>query len=83
MSHAQKIIVIDEETKQPLQFVSVVGFPSQKSVSTNANGMANVKPLKNNNYLVFQMMGYQKLKIPIASLVKKTTTISLESPTSM
>ncbi|MFT5667932.1 MAG: hemoglobin/transferrin/lactoferrin receptor protein [Vicingaceae bacterium] len=78
MSHAQKIIVIDEETKQPLQFVSVVGFPSQKSVSTNANGMANVKTLKNNNYLVFQMMGYQKLKIPIASLVKKTTTISLE-----
>ena len=78
MSHAQKIIVIDEETKQPLQFVSVVGFPSQKSVSTNANGIANVKTLKNNNYLVFQMMGYQKLKIPIASLVKKTTTISLE-----
>ena len=78
MSHAQKIIVIDEETKKPLQFVSVVGFPSQKSVSTNANGIANVKTLKNNNYLVFQMMGYQKLKIPIASLVKKTTTISLE-----
>ena len=60
---SQKIKVQDYDSKKPLQFVSVVGYPSQQSAVTNAKGVADVSALKKDNYLLFQMMGYQQLKV--------------------
>ena len=77
-AYSQQIKIHDSESKNPLEFVSVVGYPSQRSVITNAEGFANIATLKNDEYLLFQMMGYQRLQIDLDSLIEKVNIILLE-----
>jgi len=77
-THAQQIKVQDLDSKKPLQFVSIVGYPSQLSVITTVGGIATINSLKKDSYLLFQMMGYQRLKINLTALKEGINIISLE-----
>ena len=77
-SYAQKVVVVDSESKIPLQFVSVVAYPSQQSITTNAKGVADIKVLSGNDYLLFQMMGYQRSKVKLTSLNSSVNCVFLQ-----
>lgn len=64
---AQKVEVLDTETKKAIPFVSVVGYPSQQSVTTNDRGIANISSFVNDEFILFQIIGYQqkKMKLPL------------------
>lgn len=77
-SYAQKVVVVDSKSKIPLQFVSVVAYPSQQSITTNAKGVADIKVLSGNDYLLFQMMGYQRSKVKLTSLDSSVNFVFLQ-----
>lgn len=77
-SYSQKVKVQDFDSKKPLQFVSVVGYPSQQSIVTNADGVGDIGILKSDDYLLFQMMGYQRLKVNLTNLHDGVNIISIE-----
>ncbi|MFT6166779.1 MAG: hemoglobin/transferrin/lactoferrin receptor protein [Vicingaceae bacterium] len=77
-AYSQKIKVQDYDSKKLLQFVTIVGYPSQQSVITNADGFVDVGILKSDDYLLFQMMGYQRLKINFKKLHEGINVISIE-----
>lgn len=77
-SHAQQVEVLDFESKQPLQFVSVIGYPSQQSVTTNAKGIADVSQFFADEFLLFQIIGHQQKKLKTSLLQKGLTQILLE-----
>ena len=77
-AYSQKIKVQDYDTKKLLQFVTIVGYPSQQSVITNADGFVEVGILKSDDYLLFHMMGFQRLKINFNKLHEDVNIISIE-----
>ena len=77
-AYSQKVMVIDSESRKPLEFVSVVAYPSQQSITTNAKGVADVHLLKGDDYLLFQIMGYERSKIKLTSLDSVVNFIFLQ-----
>ena len=66
-AQAQQITVIDSDTKLGLQFISVVAYPSQQSLSTNEAGQVDISEFKNSDFLLFQIIGYQQRKIKMTA----------------
>ncbi len=77
-SHSQKIRVQDSESKRSLQFVSIVGYPSQQSTTTDVNGLVDVELLKVDDYLLFQIIGYRRLKVKLNTLQEGINIIFIE-----
>lgn len=68
ITFAQTINVKEFETNTPLEFVSVVGLPSNSLVSTNIKGEVNLTALKQDSVVVFSIIGYKTKKLHFVEL---------------
>lgn len=78
LASAQKITVLDQKTKQPLDFVAVVGLENNTVTHTNQKGEANLNDFSNEKTIQFQLLGYLSIKIPFDSLKNRIVPILLE-----
>ncbi len=57
--HSQTITITDQETKQPVELVSLVSEGTGTIVTTNAKGQADITALKNAEKITIRCMGYK------------------------
>lgn len=73
---AQTVLVVDAQTNEPLEWVAILGVPSQQLVSTNAIGQAEIKIFPASDSLTFSKIGYQSIKMALKD-VRAQQTIKL------
>lgn len=75
---AQRITVTDRETGQPLELVTLSDSTSlQRSVSTNAQGQADLTLLKGSPKIMVTLLGYQSVTRSYAQLADADFQLSL------
>lgn len=73
--YAQNITFLDSKTKKPIELINITGLPSNQTVSTNSNGVANISAFKNDNLLVVSLLGYKSQEFTYSELIEKTAPI--------
>lgn len=81
IAQSQIATVIDKDTKEPLDLVSIGSKSIKKSVYTNAKGEADVSFLKSADSIVFQLYGYITRTIAWSDLEAQNFEIGMELTT--
>lgn len=81
ITQSQIATVIDKDTKEPLDLVSIGSKSIKKSVYTNAKGEADISFLKSADSLVFQLYGYITRTIAWSDLEAQNFEIGMELTT--
>ena len=79
--HSQVVTVIDTETDEPLDLVSIGSKTTNTIVYTNAKGEANLSTLKSQDSLVFQLYGYISKIIAWSNLKANGFKVEMELTT--
>jgi hemoglobin/transferrin/lactoferrin receptor protein len=81
-AHAQTITIIDTDTEEAIEGVSISSDSSDVFITTNAKGQADISALGKYHSVIIQTMGYQAVIINQDELQKLNFLISLK-PTSI
>jgi hemoglobin/transferrin/lactoferrin receptor protein len=79
--HSQVVTVIDKETKEPLDLVSIGSKTASTILYTNARGEADVSALKSQDSLVFQLYGHISKTVAWSDLKTQSFTVGMELTT--
>lgn len=75
---SQTVTVIDRITRQPLQGVGIIGFPSNKTVTTSSKGQADITVLAGSDSLKVSYLGYATMLIGYKELADKKFILELQ-----
>ncbi|MEE9362474.1 MAG: TonB-dependent receptor [Cellulophaga sp.] len=68
---AQKIVVLDEETKEPIPNVAVYNTDKTKTILTDSKGECDVSFFKKNERIIFRHLSYELRKVSKAQLLRR------------
>ncbi|MCL5246314.1 TonB-dependent receptor [Cellulophaga sp. 20_2_10] len=74
---AQEIIILDQDTKEPIQDVAIFNSDKSKTALTSFNGSANLSVFNKNERITLKHIGYQTKKTTKNLLLKRGETIYL------
>lgn len=74
---AQEIIVLDQDTKEPIQDVAIFNSDKSKTALTTFNGNADLSVFNKNERITLKHIGYQTKKTTKNLLLKRGKTIYL------
>lgn len=81
---AQTITIIDEETRQPVDFVSLVSEDPEASARTDENGRADISTFKGAKEIIIRRLGYKTVVKSFAELEALSFKLIVEaSPLSL
>lgn len=77
LSFAQRVQVVDGETREPLQNVSI--FNNNVSVAdvTDSDGTFQLAPFKGSKYIIFSYLGYHRKTITYQDIIQSDLTVTL------
>ncbi len=76
--HAQELTVYDQQTRQPLELVTIYSDSPEISTVTNAYGKADISPFQRIDSIFFQYVGYQTKVYSYAQLTNRQFKIFLQ-----
>ncbi|SFW53120.1 TonB-dependent receptor plug domain-containing protein [Cellulophaga fucicola] len=76
-SFAQEIIILDQDTKEPIQDVAIFNSDKSKTALTTFNGNADLSVFNKNERITLKHIGYQTKKTTKNLLLKRGKTIYL------
>ena len=74
---AQEIIILDQDTKEPIQDVAIFNSDKSKTALTSFNGSADLSVFNKNERITLKHIGYQTKKTTKNLLLKRGETIYL------
>jgi hemoglobin/transferrin/lactoferrin receptor protein len=78
LAMAQVVSVKDQKSGQALEFVSIISNQGKTMITTDINGQANIKSLKDHPQIEFRLMGYQQKIISWEQLRNQQFAVVLE-----
>ncbi|MCW8848720.1 MAG: TonB-dependent receptor plug domain-containing protein, partial [Melioribacteraceae bacterium] len=77
-SHFGQIIsVVDVETNEPLEFVTIISSNPKKITTTDNNGQANLSNFKGSEKVSFQLLGYKSRILSYSEIISLENTVYL------
>ena len=74
---SQEVIILDKESKLPLEMVTISNLEGTKMVATDINGKASLDEFVDDEMLIFQFLGYNNLKKQKSVLLEKGLKVYL------
>ena len=72
---AQIITVLDIETNEPLEFVTIVSSSPKKITTTNNYGQTNLSNFKGSEKITFQLLGYTSEVTSYSNVISLNKTL--------
>lgn len=79
ISMAQKVVVVDMTTQQPIPGVTIYTGDMKNSSATNTKGEADLSQFGKKDTLYCRIVGYETKKIPLSLINESTVRIELRS----
>ncbi|MBU1096890.1 MAG: TonB-dependent receptor [Bacteroidetes bacterium] len=76
--YAQTVTVKNKETNKPLELVSVFSENLNRSLTTDSKGKVLITTFKNNNKIVFRLMGYKSTELTYSEIEKNNFIVVME-----
>lgn len=79
LSMAQKVVVMDMTTRQPIPGVTVYSGDMKYSSTTNMKGEADISSFGKIDTVYFRIVGYETRKLPLSQINEAVVRIELQS----
>jgi hemoglobin/transferrin/lactoferrin receptor protein len=76
-AYSQTVTVVDAQTSEPVEMVSIASEERNEFISTNKQGKANISVLKGAQKIQFQRLGYQLKTMSFSEIQSSAFTIEL------
>lgn len=78
-AYSQTITIIDQETKEPVELVSLISENPKAYVTTNIEGQADISVLKGAEIITISRIGYQTVEISYSELEASSFELAIQT----